>query len=426
MSPAEAIEQQDREAVAPRPVPTGFIHATIHVFCEQGSTTADTARMLEHRRLGADSIEVREGGIPAAIAAYGHAASPELLVIETQYSPEQLFAALDDLAALCQEHTKLIIIGQINDVNFYRALLQRNISDYLIAPLAPGQLAASIRSALQPGSGTATGHMISVIGAKGGCGASTVCHNLGWTLAEFMHVDTTIADCNIPFGTLGLNFNQDSGHGLAGALAAGPKLDAAMLDKLLARCSDHLSLLTTTNLLGGAAEMSSASIMPIVSLLRQTARIALFDIPFGWQDWTRTLIEQSDDCILVAEPDLVNLRNARNLFDAIRAGHANGRPPLLVMNKIGLPRRPEISIKEFASALDVTPSLTIEFDTRLFSMAANNGLMIGEVSPRSAVTASFRRFANILAGQTSSKRAGLMAGNPLKPLIDRISRQFAM
>lgn len=426
MNLAVSLEHQDGEAAIHKTVPAGFMRAAIHIYYELDGTTAETARTLERQRLGAGSIKICEGGISAAIAAYEHAASPELLIIETDYPSEQLFTALDDLAALCQEHTKLIIIGQINDVNFYRALLQRNISDYLIPPLAPGQLAASIRSALQPDGETATGHMISVIGAKGGCGASTICHNLGWTLAEFMQVDTTIADCNIPFGTLGLNFNQDAGHGLTGALAAGPKLDAAMLDKLLARCSDHLSLLTTTSLLGGAPELSSASIMPIATLLRQTARIALFDVPFGWQDWTRTLIEQSDDCILVAEPDLINLRNAKNLFGTIRANHINGRPPLLVMNKVGLPRRPEISVKEFASALDAAPSLTIEFDARLFGMAANNGMMIGEVLPRSGVTAAFRRLANILAGQTSSKRAGLMAGNPLKPLLDRISRQLAM
>jgi pilus assembly protein CpaE len=424
MSAAEAIERQDGEQVAARPARTTFVRPAIHIFCERGGTTASTAAVLEHSRLGADSIEIREGGLEAAIAAYERASSPELLVIETHTSPEQLFSALDTLASLCHENSKLIIIGQINDVNFYRALLRRNVSDYLVAPLAPGQLAASIRSALQPGSEAATGHMIAVIGAKGGCGASTICHNLGWTLAEFMQTGTVIADCNLPFGTLGLNFNQDAGHGLTGALAAGAKLDTAMMDKLLARCSDHLSLLTADGLLSASTDIPPASATHIAALLRQTARISLFDIPCGWQDWTRTLIQQADECIVVAEPDLINLRNARNLFEAIRTARENGRPPLLVINKAGLPRRPEISVREFASALDATPSLVVDFDARLFGMAANNGLMIGEVSPRSAVAASMRRFADMLAAPASSKSGGAAAGNPVKMLIDRISRQF--
>lgn len=423
MSVAEAIDRLDT-AQAAKIGATSLSRPKIHIFCERDGATAGTANVLEHQRLGAASIDVCEGGLEAAIAAYERTASPELLIIESNCSPEQFFTALDSLAAQCEEHTKLIIIGQINDVHFYRALLRRNVSDYLISPLAPGQLAASIRSALQPDGETATGRMISVIGAKGGCGASTICHNLGWTLAEFMHADTIIADCNLAFGTLGLSFNQDSGHGLASALAAGSKLDGAMMEKLLARCSDHLSLLTTAGLLDGAAEIRSASALHIASLLQQTARISLFDIPCRWQNWTRSMIELADDCIVVAEPDLINLRNAKSLFDAIRNSRGNGGPPLLVMNKIGVPRRPEISVKEFAGALDVTPALVVDFDARLFGMAANNGLMIGEVSPRSSITASFRRFANLLAGQVSSKSAGLPTGNPLMPLIDRIRRQF--
>jgi pilus assembly protein CpaE len=238
-----------------------------------------------------------------------------------------------------------------------------------------------------------------------------------------MQTDTVIADCNLPFGTLGLNFNQDAGHGLAGALAAGDKLDTAMMEKLLARCSDHLSLLTAAAMPGGAPDISAASAMHLAWLLRQSARICLFDIPCGWPEWTRLLIEASDDCVVVAEPDLVNLRNARNLFETVRESRANGRPPLLVMNKVGLPRRPELTVAEFAGALDTAPSLTVEFDARLFGVAANNGLMIGEASSKSVAAASFRRLAGMLAGPNALKPAA--QGSPLKPLIDRISRQFA-
>jgi pilus assembly protein CpaE len=420
---AETNERRKDEQAESRFNAVALARPRIHIFCEEDGSIAEEAQMLERRTLRAHAIEILQGGLAGALAAYERAGSPELLVIETHLSPEPLFASLESLAALCQEDTRLIIIGKINDVNVYRAMLRRNISDYLVAPPAPGQLAAAIRSALQPESETAAGRMISVIGAKGGCGASTICHNLGWALAEIMQTDTVIADCNLPFGTLGLNFNQDAGHGLAGALAAGDKLDTVMIEKLLARCSDNLSLLTAAVMPGGAPDISPASAMHLASLLRQSARICLFDIPCGWPEWTRLLIEVSDDCVVVAEPDLVNLRNARNLFETVREGRANGRPPLLVMNKVGLPRRPELTVAEFAGALDAAPSLTVEFDARLFGVAANNGLMIGEASPKSGAAVSFRRFAGMLAGQNSAKPAA--HGNPLRPLIDRISRQFA-
>ncbi|MBX2805258.1 MAG: hypothetical protein KTR19_04730 [Hyphomicrobiales bacterium] len=421
----EEMDVSDDEPIRPAPIATALASPRIHMFCEAGSGVAKTADILHSSHLELGSAEIHAGGFSAAIAAYERKPSPDLLIVETHSSPQQVFSALETLAPLCQEHSRLIIIGQINDVNFYRALLRCDVSDYLVAPLAPGQLASSIRSVLNPVGEPATSNMIAVIGAKGGCGASTICHNLGWTLAETQQTDTVITDCNPPFGTLGLNFNQDAGHGLAGALAAGEKLDAAMMETLLARCSDHLSLLIADGLLTDSSHISPASATHIAMLLRQTARIALFDIPCAWNGGARTLIEQADDCIVVAEPDLVNLRNARNLFAAIRADRDDGRSPLLVLNKAGMPRRPEISAKDFADALDVLPSVVVDFDARLFGMAANNGLMVEEVSPRSPAAKSMQRLAGKLACQRLPKPTNLSGRNPVKALIDSINRQFA-
>lgn len=424
MSLAEPITHPAAgKSSVPRAI-TGFERPKIHIFCEENGVTSQSARALEHRRLGAGEIRIRKGGLPAAVSAYERTASPELLVIETHLKQDELFAALDRLAGVCDENTRLIIIGQINDVHLYRALIRRSISDYLIAPLAPGQLGASIKAALQP-EGAVAGRSVAVIGAKGGCGASTICHNIGWTLAEIVHGDTVIADFDLAFGTLGLNFNQDAGHGLTGALLAGQKLDTVMMEKLLAKCSDYLSLLTASQLLTTQSEIDPVSAQKVVAMLCQTSQVALLDLPCVWHDWTRILIEQADECIIVAEPDLANLRNAKNLIDTLRTMRGADCPPLLVMNKVGMPRRPEITVKDFANAVDLKPSLSIAFDARSFGMAANNGLMIGELSPNTQLAAQFTRLARLLSGAQRTKTPARTTGNPLRPLIDRISRKLA-
>ena len=48
-----------------------------------------------------------------------------------------------------------------------------------------------------------------------------------------------IADLDLPFGTAGLDFNQDPIQGIADALATPDRLDEVLLDRLLSRCSDH-------------------------------------------------------------------------------------------------------------------------------------------------------------------------------------------
>ncbi len=61
--------------------------------------------------------------------------------------------------------------------------------------------------------------------------------------------------------------------------------------------------------------------------------------------------------------------------------------------RVGMPKRPEISIKEFADALEVQPAAVIEFDSENFGMAANNGQMIEEVSAKAKAGAQFRELA---------------------------------
>ncbi len=391
-----------------------------HIYCEAGGALAEAAGALCRNRLGVGEIRIVEGGLAAARAAYERASSPALIVVETHLERGALLGALDDLATVCEPHTKLIIVGRINDVHLYRELIRRGVSDYLVAPAGTEQLAAACLSALRPEAGPETARCIAVTGAKGGCGASTICHNLGWALAEMACTDTVIADFDDAFGTLGLNFNQDAGHGLTGALAAGAKLDSAMMGKLLARCSDHLSLLTASCSLARDPEIETATALRIAALLRQHGQAVFLDIPCGWRDWSRALLETADDCVIVAEPDLANLRNARSLIEAARAARRDRRPPFLVLNKAGTPRRPEVSIGDFADAAGLTPALVIGFDARAFGMAANNGLMIGEMLPKSTLPARFLGLAAELGGVTPPKPHLRRAGGLLR-LLSRLA-----
>jgi pilus assembly protein CpaE len=183
-------------------------------------------------------------------------------------------------------------------------------------------------------------------------------------------------------------------------------------------------LLTASYALSAEPGIDRTSALQIANLLRQTSQAALLDLPGGWSDWSRALIEQADDCVVVAEPDLANLRNAKNLIDTIRATRDADRPPLLVMNKVGMPRRPEITVKDFAGAVDLRPSLVVGFDARAFYTAANNGLMIGELTPKARLAAQFLRLARQLGGMPPSKPAEKSAKSLIKPLIDRISRKM--
>ncbi len=343
-------------------------------------------------------------------------------MVELLLGPREMLAELETLSDVCDEGTKVVVIGHVNDVLLYRALTRRHISDYLVAPLGAGHLAETISGALADHSVQAAGRVLGFLGAKGGCGSSTVCHNTGWALAEMLGLSTVIADFDLAFGTLGLDYNQDPGQGVGEALAAGSRLDAAMLDKLMSKCSERLMLLTPPCTLDADADVTPDRAAQLVQALGRAASVVALDLPLDWRASTRTLIAEADELVVTAEPDLANLRNAKNLIDAARALRSADKPPLLVLNKLHMPRRPEISPRDFGNAVELRPTALIDFDAQLFGSAANNGLMIGEISAKSKHAELFRALAETLSGKAAAKmgRTGL-----LRPLMGRLSRRSA-
>jgi len=102
-------------------------------------------------------------------------------------------------------------------------------------------------------------------------------------------------------------------------------------------------------------------------------------------------------------PDLVSLRNAKNLADLLKRDRPNDAPPKLVLNQVGMPKRTEIKPDKFASTIQIEPVACIPFDPSSFSVAANKGQMIGDVSAKSAISMGFPKIVQALMGVASAK-----------------------
>src|SRR6201999_1773130 len=131
---------------------------------------------------------------------------------------------IDRLAHVCAASTKVIVVGRVNDVELYRELMRRGASEYLVAPLSPMHLIEVISGLyLEPGA-QPIGRIITFLGVRGGVGSSSLSHNVGWCIAHELHINTTIVDFDLAFGTVGLDFNDEPGQGVAEALTAPERL----------------------------------------------------------------------------------------------------------------------------------------------------------------------------------------------------------
>jgi pilus assembly protein CpaE len=365
----------------------------IHAFCQR----LETAKLMEYaaadRRLARATTEVIQGGLLQALQRYANQPTPALIIVESIDGPDQLLADLDRLAEACDAGTKVVLIGAHNDIALYRALIRRGVSEYLVAPLQPLQLIRAITSLYADPATPFVGRTLAFIGAKGGCGSSTLAHNVGYHLAEVTLSNTVIVDYDLPFGTAGLDFNQDPLQGVADALSKPDRLDPTLLDRMTSRCSDRLSLFAAPASLDDDYDIGAEAYEEVTTKIRATAPYVVLDLPHLWSGWMRRMLLTVDEVVVTALPDLASLRNAKNLIDLVRKARPNDYPPQLILNQVGAPGRPEIPVKEFAKALQIEPALVLPFDPKLFGNAANNGQMVFEVNPKAKAAEGLALFA---------------------------------
>ena len=116
-----------------RPVP----RISIHAFCEFPDTGAALQRASTDRRLSKAHVTVQLGGLQAAVEHYTGQVTPNLLIVETRLQGKTAVDEIDRLAEVCDPTTKVVIVGRVNDVELYRELMRRGVSEYLVAPLNP-------------------------------------------------------------------------------------------------------------------------------------------------------------------------------------------------------------------------------------------------------------------------------------------------
>jgi pilus assembly protein CpaE len=413
---AATPDSQEDFGAAPheRPVP----RISIQVFHEFPDTAASLQRASTDRRLSKAHLEAHPGGMNAAVEFFRQNPTPNLLVVETLGQGTAVLSELERLAEVCDEATKVIVIGRVNDVHLYRELVRRGVSEYLVAPLNPLQLIETISGLYVKSDAPPIGRVVVFAGARGGAGSSTLAHNTGWYIAESMSINTAIIDLDLPFGTAGLNFNEDPGNGVADALAAPERLDDVLLDRLLIKCGEHLSLFAAPATIERIYDADASAFESVIDQVRNTTPCVIVDMPHSWSMWTRQTFLAADDVVIVATPDLASLRNGKNIVDLLKAQRPNDPPPKLVLNQTGVPKRPEIPVKEFAAALGIEPSVVLPFEPQLFGTAANNGQMVPEVQPNARSSEAIRQLAQLITGR-QAQQVGKKSGLSFLPFLSK-------
>jgi pilus assembly protein CpaE len=371
---------------------------SIGIFCDNPESAAVMQSAANDRRMAKAHVTIESNGIVGATAAYAQEATPNVVIVESHGDCDQVMAELGRFAEVCQPNTKVIVIGHVNDIVLYRELMKNHVSDYIVAPFTTLQIIDSIAGIFSDPKAAPLGRIVAFVGTKGGVGSSTIAHNIAYAFSNNLDTETILTDLDLSFGTSALNFNHDGGGTFYEALSAPERVDTTLLDRLMSKLGNKLSLLNGPGTIERDMTFDSQAVDTVLEVVRKAAPLIVVDIPNAWAPWVKHTLLNADEVVITASPELPSLRNAKNLMDMLKGGRPNDSIPKLIINNVGVPKRPEISVADFSKALGIEVSAVIPHDPQSFGLAQGNGQMIFEVAPKSKSAEILSELSYDLAG----------------------------
>jgi pilus assembly protein CpaE len=305
------------------------------------------------------SLQIRRGDVRAATRALEQEPTPVTLIVDIGGIAEPL-QALEALSRVCMPDVRVLVIGERSDIAFYRQMtrdlcvdeylnkpLTRDTVARLFGPLLAGQAAAAAE-ALGRGS-----QVVSVCGARGGCGATTVAVNLAVQLAATSRGHVALLDLHLRGGNAGLMLGVRPGTGLRVALEQPDRVDALFLDRVGIPIGDRLRLIAAEEPMESLPAPTEAGLRQVLEMLRHRFNHVVIDLPMPPGAAERAALAASRQTVLVLGPDIAGIRDALALRKLI-AGCGSSQTTL-VLNRSGMPGglKPKLVEEGLGGAPDV-------------------------------------------------------------------------
>ena len=172
----------------------------------------------------------------------------------------------------------------------------------------------------------------------------------------------------------------------------------------------RLSVLASPSSLSIGMNITPDSMDLLMRVLKPMAEFIVLDVPHIWEPWVNDVLADADDLILICRPDLMNLRNAKNVVEYLGPKRGVDYPTRVVLNQVGAAKRADLSNKDFKDALALDPSLSIPYDPEAFGRALNNGEMMSKASAKSKATVAIIDLAKMVSGREASAEEGKKKG----------------
>lgn len=341
-------------------------------FVEDSATETSLREGLSEVAFG--DLDIRRGGIKAAINALRKSATPRVLIVDVA-GVDQPLTLLHDLSLVTEPDVRVLVLGEINNLDFYREVTRGlGALEYLTKPVSRdtigrhfAPLIAGKAPVLETGQG---GRIVSITGVRGGVGATTVAVNLAHHFGVVADRHTVMLDPDLHLGTAAMLLDSPAGPGLRMALESPDRVDELFVERAAQPVTGRLSVLAGEMRLADQPDYAPQAAEILVGALSRRYNFVVCDVPFRPQPLFRDLLDLSHQRVLVMEPTLASVRDALR-FLALPPSRNQTRRPVIVLNRLGQPGG--LSRKKIEEALKSKVDVTIPDIPRVAELAATLG-----------------------------------------------------
>jgi len=371
--------------------------------------------------MGWQTEKVYLGGLRNAVQSLSIAASPNVLFVDLSESGDPL-TDINSLAEVCEPGTVVIASGQVNDVRLYRDLLASGIQDYLLKPLNVDHVrdtiaaAQSVFHAPKIDASADRPHIsVSVVGTRGGAGASTVATSLAWQLSSREKRVTSLLDLDVHFGTGALALDLEPGRGLTDAVENPGRIDGLFIERAMVRASDTLAILSAEAPISQPILTDGSAYHQLQEELRGAFECSVVDLPRGVMINHPHLVQDTGTIVLVTEFTLASARDTIRILAWLKSNAPQARV-IVVANKCQTATQ-EIARKDFEQSIERKIDLLIPYDAKAASQAAKLGKALGDAARSTKLGQALAQLGKVVLSHNGddadggSKRKGSAKGS---------------
>jgi pilus assembly protein CpaE len=284
-----------------------------------------------------------EAGYGIEAVSVGKDEAPDVFIVSVE---EPVARALQVIEALgdALPHTPTIVYSSLGDAASVRRAMVAGARDYLIKPIKPEDLARAIygvmeqeerrrmRASGERAEAPARGSIITVFGAKGGIGKTTISTNLATSLVRTTNASVVLVDMDTRFGDVAIMMDIAVEQSIADLARRIDEMDRDTVRDYLVRHHSGVMILPAPLHPTEWRNVTPQQIAKIINLLAQSHDYVIVDTPGTFNEIVAATLESASLILLVTSMDIASIKDTALALEMLQSASVSEDKVKLMIN----------------------------------------------------------------------------------------------